>query len=78
MLKDFFSIWGDVILLTVILLSVICFLYYGVDKYIVTPQFGKVVQKQVKYDFWAGGCFVKMDNGQWIQCTRYQGVNLNQ
>ena len=49
---------------------------YLTDKYIATPNFGRSVQKPVKYNFWAGGCFVRLDNGQWINCDNYQGVNI--
>ena len=77
MIKDFLFSIGGAILLATIIVAMGFMIYYTTDKYIVTPRFGEAIQKQVKYDFWAGGCFVKMDNGQWIQCIHYQGVNLN-
>ena len=75
--KEFLIFLGSILLVLGIILGLSFCIEYIIDKYVVTPRFGVSIQKPVKYDFWAGGCFIKMDNGQWIQCTHYQGVNLN-
>jgi len=51
-------------------------LLYLQDKYLVCPRYGNIIEKNVKYDFWGGGCFVEMDNGQWIDRFNYQGINI--
>ena len=49
---------------------------YVTYKYITCPKYGNAIEKNVKFDFWAGGCFVEMDNGQWIGRHNYKGFNL--
>lgn len=75
-IKEFLDFLGLAFLLIGIIGGVTCLAVYGTDKYITTPQFGKSVQKPVKYNFWAGGCFVQLENGQWVSCENYKGVRL--
>jgi len=63
-------------LLLIIVVGTINGLSYLVEKNIQCPNFSKSVEKPVKYNFWAGGCFVQLDNGQWIKSNKYIGANV--
>ncbi len=47
-----------------------------ITKNIYCPQLGEALELSTKYDFWAGGCFVEMSDGNWIRTTNYSGVNI--
>jgi len=49
---------------------------WGIEKYVVCPRIGAELQMPYKYNFWAGGCFIQMDNEQWIKEANYRGVNI--
>ncbi len=49
---------------------------YLIEKNLVCPQFADSTEKLTKYNFWAGGCFVQLENGQWIRSSKYIGANL--
>lgn len=72
--KEFIIIAFSVIIVMIILMLTVAIPI--VDKEVFCPNFGKATEKNVKYDFWAGGCFVELDNGQYIQKMNYQGVNI--
>lgn len=66
------SLIAEVITIIVVAFSI----GYFLNKNILCPKFGNAIEKNTKYDFWAGGCFVEMDNGQYVQKYNYQGVNI--
>ena len=74
--KEFIIIAFSVIIVMIILVLTVAIPITIVDKEVFCPNFGKATEKNVKYDFWAGGCFVELDNGQYIQKMNYQGVNI--
>ena len=51
---------------------------YLIENYLYCPNFGEEAEKEVKYNFWAGGCFVQLDNGQWIRSNKYFGGSLEE
>jgi len=60
------------------IISLLIFSVYLMDRFILCPNFGEEVELPCKYNFWAGGCFVQLDSGQWIRVDNFHGVNLNQ
>ena len=78
-ITDFMVFVCTIILMIIIVFTIAVVLttpFYFLDKNVYTPNFGKEVQKEVKYNLFAGGCFMRMDNGQWIKCGNYNGINL--
>ena len=64
---------------TILIFILIVFaLIYWREKYVYTPQFEEAVGKPTKFNFWAGGCFVKIDNKTWVPCENYIGVIKNE
>jgi len=55
------------ILLTVVMLGSV----YLVQKHLVCPRFGQATERPVRFDWWAGGCFVQTNNGQWVRTNNY-------
>jgi hypothetical protein len=49
---------------------------YFYNKNVGCPQLGNSLQKEVKYNFLAGGCFIKLSNENWISSDNYTGVNI--
>lgn len=74
--KEFMVIAFSITIVMIILMLAVVIPITIVDKEVFCPNFGKAIEKNVKYDFWAGGCFVELDNGQYIQKMNYQGVNI--
>ncbi len=64
-------LWICVIWVLFVVLIII-FPIHLIEKYVYTPNFGKTVGKPVKYNFWAGGCFVNVSNDNWILCEKYR------
>ena len=58
------------VLVFIIIITPMCLF----NKYIATPNFGKAVKRPVKYNLWAGGCFVNIDGNNWIPCNKYIGI----
>lgn len=74
--KEFIAIIIVGIIAIVLILTTVIIPVSIADREVFCPNFGKATEKNVKYDFWAGGCFVELDNGQYIQQMNYQGVNI--
>jgi len=72
---DKYLIISSVIILSLILIT--CIGEYITDKYIICPKFAATVNLPYKYDWIAGGCFVKY-NGQWIPSDNFGGVQIKQ
>lgn len=49
---------------------------YLTEKNITCPQLGNSLQKETKFNFWAGGCFIKLQNGNWVSSYSYTGVSI--
>jgi len=64
------------VLFVAIIISLVLVGVYFLDKKIVCPRLGKTLEMPVKFDIWAGGCFIQMENGSWIHSQKYQGVNI--
>ena len=50
---------------------------YLVDKNIYCPHLGENLELETKYDFWSDGCYVKMENGRWIDADEYKGITID-
>ena len=78
-MEDFFDFIFDRPVLIFLIIILICFVFvplisYTVEKYIYTPNFRKTVKRPVRYNFWAGGCFVNIGGNNWIPCDKYVGI----
>jgi hypothetical protein len=51
-------------------------LAYLSQKYISCPAFGRAVDKPTFYSFWAGDCYVRLDDGTIVSQETYGGVNI--
>lgn len=49
--------------------------FYGKNVY--CPRVGENLNLPVKYDFWGEGCYVQLENGQWIDNDNYRGVIIS-
>ena len=67
-----------VVLITLISIFLVCvfFIEYSVEKNIYCPNFGRSSELEVKYNFWAGGCFVNYQ-GQWIRSNNLRAGKLD-
>ena len=63
-------------IITIFVFGIVFGIIYLIDKNVSCPSYSRAIDKNVKYDFWAGGCFVELDNGQYVQRMNYQGVTL--
>jgi hypothetical protein len=74
------STWEDIGKPMVFYIVLVIIVVFGGDflggKYISCPNLGNSLQKEVKYNYWAGGCFIKLNNGNWISSNKYNGVSL--
>ena len=76
-------LWEEVmpaLVLTIVFISVFVGIMFGtvylIGKNVACPRAGQALEMPHKYDFWAGGCFIQMDNGQWIRVENYRGANI--
>lgn len=44
------------------------------EQHISCPMLAKEIGLEYKYNYVAGGCFVKMENGSWIDSDKYRGI----
>ena len=49
---------------------------YFLEKYVICPRIGEQLDMPYEYNFWAGGCYVQMDDGQWVRMANYRGVSI--
>jgi len=68
----------DVIIATILicagLIALVLIPAYLIGKYTSCPHFAEATGLPTKYDFWAGGCFVQLEGGQWVLTENYQGI----
>ncbi len=60
-----------VISISIIVSVIFCFFLF--DKNIVCPNLASEIELEYKYNFVAGGCFVKTKDG-WIDSDKYRAV----
>ena len=62
------------IIITMIIISMIILAIYGaylIQRNIICPNLGEALNLETKYKIFAGGCFVKTQEGQWVQSKNY-------
>lgn len=55
----------------VVIAGIAGLIIYLIDANHTCPRFAQQVKLSYRYDFWAGGCFVKVRNGQWVRSKNY-------
>ena len=60
----------------VIFICIVILGLYFVEKNVTCPQLSIALQKETQMHFLAGGCFIKLSNGNWISSDNYNGVNI--
>ena len=77
------DVFKEILLILLISFSIFCLLMIGalgivylIEKNITCPNFEKAVNLPTKFNFLAGGCFVEINEGEWVRTKNYQGVNI--
>ena len=65
------------IFILVLLFIGVTYMAYYFDKNISCPKTANIMEMEYRYDFWAGGCFIKADNAQWIGINYYHEVKID-
>lgn len=47
----------------------------SINKYWHCPRYSVALEKETKYQI-GQGCFLKLENGNWIPLEKYQGINI--
>ena len=72
--------WDEILFLfrlfTVIFIvgGILVFGIYLADKYISCPNIAKETGLETKYNFWAGGCFIKIGKDTWVSVENFYGI----
>ncbi len=70
------AVLKPIIFYSLVLIVIVIGGVYLQDKNVTCPHIGSSLQKETKYDFLAGGCFIKLSNGNWIASDKYNGVSI--
>jgi hypothetical protein len=69
--KTVFLIVGTMLIGVIIFIGLIVGADYFWVKNVTCPAFGQSVERPIKFDYFAGGCFVEAPNGQWVHTSNY-------
>ena len=73
-MDDYLKVIIPAVVLSVVLLGFALLLGVGFEKFVFCPNFAEVTQLETKYNFWAGGCFVRTEEGKWVNTRNYIGI----
>lgn len=62
---------------TLVFIAVIAVIYFT-EKEVGCPALSEATKRPTKMSFWAGGCFVQLKSGDWVDSNNYKGVVIEE